>query len=87
MRERLQRLRNVVGRNRLMTGALERILEDQPDRRLVIETENRCHRMVWDVRSSSARARGRYSGKTRGSAEAQPAFSCTALTECESPAT
>jgi hypothetical protein len=46
MRERLECLRNVVGGHRLVPRAFERILEDQPDRRLVIETEDRCHRMV-----------------------------------------
>ena len=44
--QRLQRLRNVVRRHRLVPGALERVLEDQPDRWLVIEAENRCHRMI-----------------------------------------
>ena len=42
----LQGLRDVVCGDGLMTGAFERVLEDQPDRWFVIETENRCHRMI-----------------------------------------
>ena len=45
-RQRLERLRNVVRRYSLMTRALQGILEDQPNCRLVIEAENRCHDAV-----------------------------------------
>src|SRR5205814_1282295 len=41
---------------------LERVLKDQPDRRLVVQTENCCHRMVWDDYSRS-RGRGTILGK------------------------
>ena len=60
----LQRLRDVVRRDGLMPGSLQRVLEDQPDCRFVVEAENRRHTDEFDARAQESAGSRRYSSKT-----------------------